>query len=143
VSSAEPRFLTLDDVLRLHTWQLEQYGGSAGVRDQGLLEAAIAQPQAGFGGEYLHADIWEMAAAYLFHIVQNHPFIDGNKRAGLYSALVFLDVNRHSPIGWSNAEMFALTVRVASGELHKPGVADAFRRLGVLERPPQVPLLCR
>jgi len=86
-------FLSVEDVLELHANQVDLYGGEHGVRDMGLLESAAAQAQAGFGGEYLHTGIFEMASAYLFHIVQNHPFIDGNKRAGAVAALVFLDIN--------------------------------------------------
>jgi len=83
-------FLTLDDILESHQNQIETYGGSHGVRDIGLLESAIAQPEASFGGQYLHADIFEMAAAYLYHLVMNHPFVDGNKRVGLEASLIFL-----------------------------------------------------
>lgn len=86
-------FLRIEDVLALHADQMELYGGEHGVRDMGLLESAVGQAQASFAGQVLHADIFEMAAAYLFHIVQNHPFIDGNKRTGLIAALVFLDLN--------------------------------------------------
>ncbi len=75
----DPDFLTLDDVLLIHDQQLQKYGGSPGIRDQGLLESAIAQPQAGFGGQYAHADLFEMAAAYAFHIAENQPFLDGNR----------------------------------------------------------------
>ena len=69
---------------------MARYGGLPGLRDEGLLESAVAQAVATFGGEYLHNDIFQMAAAYLFHIVQNHPFVDGNKRAGAAAAVVFL-----------------------------------------------------
>lgn len=75
-----PLFLDRDRVLRTHMSLIERYGGSAGLRDVGLLHSAIAMPQASFGGEFLHKDVFEMASAYLFHIVQNHPFFDGNKR---------------------------------------------------------------
>jgi death on curing protein len=88
-----PTFLTLDEELALHADQIERYGGDHGVRDVGLLEAAIAMPQATFSGRYLHANLAEMAAAYLFHLVRNHPFLDGNKCAGLMAALVFLGLN--------------------------------------------------
>ena len=74
-----PDFLTLDEVLEIHRDQIERYGGAAGIRDLGLLQSALAQPSATFGGQYLHADLHEMAAAYLYHLVQNHPFLDGNK----------------------------------------------------------------
>ena len=74
-----PIFLGLDEVIEIHRDQIERYGGHPGVRDMGLLQSAIAMPQASHGGKYLHADLFEMAAAYLFHIVQNHPFVDANK----------------------------------------------------------------
>ncbi len=86
-------FLTLAEVIDIHADQIERYGGSHGVRDMNLLSSAVATPSASFGGDYLHANIYEMAAAYAFHIAQNHPFIDGNKRAALASALVFLEMN--------------------------------------------------
>jgi death-on-curing protein len=69
------------------------YGGAYGVRDLNLLSSAIYMPEASFNGNYLHETIPAMAAAYAFHICQNHPFIDGNKRVALASSLVFLDIN--------------------------------------------------
>ena len=89
----DPEFLDLEDVLEAHRAGLERWGGAAGVRDPGGLEAAIAQPRATFDGAFLYADIYAMAAAYAFHIAQAQAFVDGNKRAGLLAALVFLDVN--------------------------------------------------
>ena len=86
----DPKFLTLDDVIEIHGEMIARYGGSDGIRDKGLLESAVATPQASFGGDYVHTDVFEMAAAYLFHIVKNHPFIDGNKRTGAMAAFVFL-----------------------------------------------------
>lgn len=86
-------FLGLDDILEIHRDQIDHYGGSLGIRETGLLQSAVAMPAAGFGDQYLHQDIFEMAAAYLFHITQNHPFVDGNKRTGTVAALVFLEMN--------------------------------------------------
>ncbi len=88
-----PDFLQVEDVLLFHRDQIDLYGGEHGVRDMGLLESAVAQPNAGFGGQYLHEDLFEMAAAYLFHLVKNHPLVDGNKRIGAVSALAFLKLN--------------------------------------------------
>ncbi len=88
-----PSFLSLDEVLALHADLVARYGGAQGVRDVALLESALAAPRATYGGEFLHGTVPEMAAAYLFHIVRNHPFVDGNERAGLLAAVVFLDVN--------------------------------------------------
>ena len=88
-----PVFLNLAEVLEIHRDQIERYGGQAGIRDLGLLQSALAMPAAGFGGRYLHEDLLEMAAVYLFHIARNHPFVDGNKRTGAVAALVFLSLN--------------------------------------------------
>jgi death-on-curing protein len=88
-----PVFLRLEEAVEIHNDQIKRYGGLPGIRDLELLKSAIAMPSVGFGGAYLHTDIFEMAAAYLFHIVRNHPFIDGNKRSGAASAVVFLKMN--------------------------------------------------
>src|SRR5689334_11479004 len=86
-------YLTLDEALAIHAHQITKYGGTLGIRDRGLLESALAMPEASFGGEALHASLSEQAAAYLFHLVKNRPFLDGNKRVGLACALVFLRLN--------------------------------------------------
>jgi len=88
-----PVFLNLAEVLEIHRDQIERYGGQPGIRDLDLLQSALAMPAAGFGDRYLHEDLLEMAAAYLFHIARNHPFVDGNKRTGAVVALVFLSLN--------------------------------------------------
>ncbi len=126
-----PEFLSLDDVLDLHRLQLARYGGGSGLRDQRLLESAVAQPQAGFGGESVHRDLFEMAAAYLFHIVSNHPFVDGNKRTGLLAALVFLDINGIE-IDRGTPELYDLTMAVAEGSLKKAAIAEELRRIARL-----------
>jgi death-on-curing protein len=123
-----PDFLTLEEVLDLHALQLARYGGGEGLRDLGLLESALAQPMATFGGEYVHSSLWEMAAAYLFHIVSNHPFIDGNKRAGLLAALVFLEINGVS-LTRGSEDLYELTLSVASGSTSKAEVASTLQRL--------------
>ncbi len=79
-------FLTLDEVIALHADQIERYGGRPGIRDLGLLQSALGTPSATFEERFLHEGLHEMAAAHLFHIVRNHPFVDGNKRVGLTRA---------------------------------------------------------
>jgi len=119
-------FLEISDVVALHADQIDRYGGESGVRDLGLLESALTQPRAVFGGQTLHRDLFEMAAAYLFHVVMNHPFIDGNKRTGAVAALVFLDINGlelDAPTG----SLYDITIAVASGHADKAAVADFFR----------------
>ena len=128
----EPCFLTLAEVVEIHADQITRYGGQDGVRDLGLLESALAQPEASFGGEWLHKDLYEMGAAYAYHVCQNHPFVDGNKRAALACALVFLEMNGVSltnPKGFLKEAMTA----VASGRMGKAELAKCLRRL------PQVP----
>jgi death on curing protein len=89
----DPAFLELGEILLIHRDQLERYGGSAGVRDVAILQSATAMPRAGIADRYLHENIFEMAAAYLYYIVRDHPFVDGNKRTGAVAALVFLAMN--------------------------------------------------
>src|SRR5207302_8875873 len=125
----QPRFLLLEEVLRIHDQPIERYGGSFGVRDAGLLLSAVAAPQASFAGGFLHGTPCEMAAAYLFHLARNHPFLDGNKRAALAAALVFLELNDVS-IDAPDEELVELVLRVATGEESKAGAAvflDRFR----------------
>ncbi len=118
-------FLTLDEVLEIHEQQIELYGGSHGVRDLGALESAIAMPQATFGGEYLHPTTAAMAAAYLFHITQNHPFIDGNKRAGANAAITFLHLNDIEPTFDEDA-LVTLVLGVAQGQISKEAITRFF-----------------
>jgi death-on-curing protein len=122
-----PTFLTLDEALALHADQIDRYGGSVGVRDVGLLEAALATPQASFGGEYLHDGLAEIAAAYLFHLARNHPFVDGNKRVALAAAIAFLGLNGF----WLDADPDDLAdrvLRVAQGDMPKAELAEYIRK---------------
>lgn len=119
-------FLSLDDILESHQNQIEIYGGGQGIRDIGLLESAIAQPEACFGGQFLHADVFEMAAAYLYHLVMNHPFVDGNKRVGLEAALIFLEVNDQR-LNASDEELVDLVLKTTMGQVGKPEIAEFFR----------------
>lgn len=120
-------FLTLEDVLRIHDDQVRRYGGSAEIRDTGLLQSAIAMPQTTYGGQHLHGDVFAMAAAYLFHIVQNHPFVDGNKRTGTVAALVFLELNGIDTNA-TEEELEELIWCVARGEANKQRVGDFLRQ---------------
>jgi len=123
-----PLFLDLDHVLRVHRSLIETYGGAEGIRDIGLLHSAIAMPQASFGGQFLHKDVFEMAAAYLYHIVQNHPFIDGNKRAGAAAAIIFLAINDVT-IEADEEGIVSLTLAVAEGKAGKQEIAEFFRKI--------------
>ncbi len=122
----EPAFLTVIEVIELHDIQLSVFGGRAGLRDHGLLESAVAMPQMGFGAEYVHADLEEMAAAYLFHLVKNHPFIDGNKRVGFHAAYVFLALNGIL-LDMPDDVAYDLVIATAEGRVTKQEIARAFR----------------
>jgi len=120
------QFLSLDEVLESHAEQITAYGGSDGIRDVGLLESALAQPAVMFGGQYLHVDVFEMAAAYLFHIVKNHPFLDGNKRVGLEAALLFLEINGLS-IETTDEALVKIVLQTVEGQITKQQIAELFR----------------
>ena len=122
-----PTFLSIGEVLEIHRDQISRYGGDSGIRDLGLLQSALAMPAAGFGGRYLHGDLYEMAAAYLFHIIQNHPFVDGNKRTGVVAALVFLALN-NVVIEAEVDDVERLVRAVAEGEAAKATVSEFFRK---------------
>ena len=122
-----PRFPTTDQVLRLHRIQIETYGGSHGLRDLALLESALAQPQASFGGQYVHEDVASMAAAYLFHLCKNHPFVDGNKRIAAATALLFLGLNGVSH-QIDPTEFGDLTLAIAAGAQDKDAAVALFRQ---------------
>ena len=123
----DPVFLTLGEVIEIHRDQIERYGGDAGLRDLGLIQSAMAMPAAGFGGRYLHTDLFEMAAAYLYHITQNHPFIDGNKRTGAVASLIFLSLN-DVEIEADEEEFEGIVMDVAQGKLDKASVAEFLRK---------------
>ena len=116
-------FLSLDEVLEIHEQQIERYGGSPGIRDIAGLESAVATPQATFGGEFLHPSIPAMAAAYLFHLCQNHAFIDGNKRVGANAAITFLFMNDWD-LTFDEEELVDLVLSIASGGLGKPRLIE-------------------
>lgn len=123
----KPLFLGLDEIIEIHRDQIQRYGGHEGIRDTELLQSAVAMPAAGFEEHYLHADIFEMAAAYLFHIIRNHPFMDGNKRTGAVAAAVFLVLNGKEL--HAGEESFEKMVRsVAEGKADKAAASAFFRK---------------
>jgi len=121
------KLLSLAEVLEIHQDQVTRYGGASGIRDIELLKSALGMPPATYGGEFLHTDIFEMAAAYLFHPVKNHPFLDGNKRVGAVAALVFLALNGYD-LNAPEDDFAERVLAVARGELDKAGVAVFIRR---------------
>jgi len=121
------RFLTLSEIMMIYEDQIRNYGGTYGVRDLSLLSSAIYMPQSSFDGKYLHRTIPEMAAAYAYHICQNHALVDGNKRVALASALVFLDINGYD-FNCSEDEIYRIMMAVANSEMSKIELTNYFIR---------------
>ena len=121
-------FLTLAEVIEIHNDQMQKYSGHAGIRDINLLSSAAAMPYASFSGKFLHDDIYEMAAAYAFHISQNHPFIDGNKRTALSSALVFLEMNGVS-LSDPEGKIYEAMISLSAGKMNKKDFATILQKL--------------
>ena len=119
-------FLSREEILRVHARLIDVYGGAHGVRDEGLLASALAQPEATFDGAFLHGDLAEMAAAYAFHLTRNHPFLDGNKRIALAAMLVFLDINGR-PLEVTQEALYAAMIALAEGRLSKGGLTEWLR----------------
>lgn len=120
--------LTTDIVLEIHAEAIAQFGGGHGLGDRALLESAVAAPQASFGGQSPFADLIEVAAAYLYYLCSNHPFLDGNKRTALGSCLIFLRLNGLVPMADSDA-WENLTLAVAAGVLSREETTAKLRKL--------------
>ena len=117
-----PLFLTLDEILALHEDQIRRYGGGTGIRDVALLQSALGSAAATFAGKFLNETLFEMAAALLYGICRNHPFVDGNERTAVAASLVFLELNGIE-IDAEEDEFYALVIGVIEGRASKSAVA--------------------
>lgn len=129
-----PNFLMLSEVLALHDDQISRFGGTPGIRDIGLLESALAQPQASFGGELLHPTIHQQAAAYLYHLVLNHPFVDGNKRTAFAVMDAFLRLNGYG-LNLNNDQAYLLVLDVVQKKFDKAELSRCLE-MGIAPRKP-------
>ena len=120
--------LTAEIVREIHAQAIATYGGSEGVRDVALLESAVAAPQASFGGKSPYRDLCEVAAAYMFYLCRNRPFVDGNKWTALGACLVFLRLNGVEPKS-DGPECEELTVAVAAGAIDRDETTRRLQRL--------------
>lgn len=120
--------LTVAIVREIHAEAIAKFGGSDGVRDMALLESAVAAPQASYGGQSVYANMAEIAAAYLFYLCRNHPFIDGNKRTALGACIVFLRLNGIEPKA-DAPEWEELALAVASSVLDRDETTARLRKL--------------
>lgn len=125
-TSPSPKFISQVAVLKIHKDLIEKIGGSMGLRDEGLLDSALAQPKQAFNGCFLHSTIYEQAAAYLFHLVKNHAFVDGNKRVALATTIAFLEVNGYK-LTLSKSEVEELVLAVANNKKNRDDVTDIFQ----------------
>lgn len=125
-------FLTIAEVRDLHAEQIALYGGTDGVRDAGGLASAVAVPQSSFGGEYLYPTVWDMAAAYAFHLAESQSFLDGNKRTALNAALMFLALNGHD-VDDPQGRLYEAMIQIGCHELDKAGFAVLLRQLSGAE----------
>lgn len=123
-----PKFPSTFSVKKIHAAQIKRFGGSPGIRDEGLLESALAQPQATFAAQLLHSSIHEQAAAYLYHLAMNHPFIDGNKRTAFATMDSFLRVNGYA-LNISKEEAYTLVIQVVQGEIDKVQLSEQLRKV--------------
>lgn len=122
------RFLEIDEVILINKDQIRSFGGGIhAIRDRGLLESAVYNVQSSFGGQYLYKDIFHMAAAYAHGIIKNHPFVDGNKRTGIVSSLVFLQYNEIEPM-FEQEELYKLGVAIATSKLSIDKIVATFTK---------------
>jgi death on curing protein len=120
--------LSIDIIREIHAEAIKQFGGLNGVRDENLLASAVLTPQSSFGGKSPYADLVEIAAAYLFYVCKNHPFLDGNKRTAMMAAIVFLRLNGIEPLP-DNAEWERLMLDVASSRINRDETTRRLRKL--------------
>jgi len=120
--------LGLDIVREIHAEVIKQFGGANGIRDENLLASAVLTPQSSFGGKSPYADIVEIAAAYLFYICRNHPFVDGNKRTAMMTAIVFLRLNGIEPVS-DSTEWEKFMLDVAASKIDRDETTRRLRKL--------------
>ena len=123
---SDPHWLELDEVISLHLVLLNEHGGAAGTRDEGLLKSALARPQQLFAYGDPKPDLCALAAAYAAGIVRNHPFVDGNKRTGFVAAGVFLAANVLE-LTASEVEATSMVIALAASEMDEKTFAQWFR----------------
>jgi death-on-curing protein len=121
----DPEWLSKEVILAIHDEQLAEHGGGTGVRDEGLLDSALARPQNRFAYDET-ADLPTLAAAYAFGLARNHPFIDGNKRTAFVAAEMFLDLNGMI-LTASDADCVLTMLRLAAGEIEEDAFAAWLR----------------
>lgn len=122
----EPTFLLLEEILFIHQQEIQVSGGEPNIRDQDGIKACVDSPKASFGGEYLH-DLFGMAASYVTCLTMRHPFVEGNKRTALASALTFLYLNGYTVEESYDEELADLVLNFVTKKISKEKIAEHFR----------------
>lgn len=120
------KYLKVDQVIAFHDVLIKNFGGLSGLRDKNLLHSALEAPKASFNDKDMYLSIYEKAAAYLYHLVRNHPFNDGNKRTAYVAVLVFFKANRTS-IRFKHRDLEQVVIDVANGKIEKSNLAHFFK----------------
>lgn len=120
--------LAVPDVEDIHTAVIEAFGGAAGIRDRSLLESAVAAPRATAYGKSPFKNLPDVAAAYMYYLCRNHPFVDGNKRVAMTASIVFLRLNGIEPAADSDP-WYSLVMDIANSHIDRDAVAKRLRRL--------------
>ena len=121
------RFLNVQEVINIHDLLIMKHGGLMGLRDLGLLSSAVETPKAQINKKFLHESIFDKAAAYLFHLCKNHPFVDGNKRTAAASSLIFLEDNKIS-LKFNSKEFESIVLDTAKGKITKKQISQFFEK---------------
>lgn len=127
-------YIPFETVLRIHDQLVREYGGMLGILNEGLLRSALEMPKARFNGRDLHRTIFDKTAAYLFHLIKNHPFVDGNKRTAAMVALDFFTTNFQGAFAILDSEYQDLILGVAKGRISKKEIAKFFRDARTLSK---------
>ena len=120
-------YIAYQYVIEVHDSLIDEYGGRKGILNEGLLRSALEMPKARFAGKDLHRTIFDKTAAYLFHLIQNHPFVDGNKRTASMAAMIFLAMNYKKEFAIFDTEYQEIILGVAQGVITKKEIAKFFR----------------
>ena len=120
------KYLSIEEILILHEYQINTYGGKAGIQDLRMLESAVFRPQTTFDGKDLYEIVFEKAVALLFSIIKNHPFVDGNKRTGLHAAITFLELNGHD-IAATDSKLVKLGLDITSNLFDEKRAVEILR----------------
>lgn len=122
------KFLSIKAAINLYKEMMKKYSNHiGGIQSEALLESAMMEPRASFGKQYLYENLFEMAAAYTYHIIKNHPFIDGNKRAGILIGITFLNLNGIE-INASDNKLYQLTIDIASSKKNKKQISRFLKK---------------